>query len=162
MSQHFFSAIDLGSIPAAIAIIEEDLKINGEGIAILSVTTCFICGSLTIFMPLAMRKLEVRTVLIACQIFNAIGALLFVYTSNYWLLLMGRGLCGTSQAFAFSYSPVWINEFAPRARQTIWMANIAIVVFLGSLAGFIIGSIAADNKILGLEHHFGWRHCFFI
>ena len=115
MSQHFFSAIDLGSIPATISNIQADLNINGEGIAILSVTSCFICGSLTIFMPLAMRKFEVRTVLIACQLINAIGALLFVSTSNYNLLLIGRALCGTSQAFAFSYSPVWINEFAPRA-----------------------------------------------
>ena len=53
---------------------------------------------------------------------------------------------------------MWINEFAPRNSQTAWMAFIQLTVILGGAAGSIIGSIAADNKELGIEDSFTWRH----
>lgn len=82
--------------------------------ALLGVTPSFVTGLLTIFMPVAMRKFEARTVLVTCQILNTVGALMVALLTNYQLLLAGRVLNGIAQAFTCSYSPVWINEFAPR------------------------------------------------
>lgn len=41
------------------------------------------------------------------------------------------------------------------------MAYVSLFSILGSLFGSIIGSIAADNKDLGIrESQFNWRHTF--
>ena len=38
------------------------------------------------------------------------------------------------------------------------MAFLMLTAVLGGAVGSIIGSIAADNKLLGIEDTFNWRH----
>jgi len=84
-------------------------------VAVLSGVTYVVCGSLTIFTGPVMRRFESRSVLVLCALFNSVGTFLFIGTASYYLMVIGRSLSGLSQAIICTYTPVWINEFAPRS-----------------------------------------------
>ena len=102
--------------------IQKDLEINEKEVAILASVTFMVCGALTIFTAPMMRAFPAKNVIVISQLCNAIGSLLFMATNDYWTLVAGRVLNGIAQAFLCTYAPVWINEFAPKANQTTWMA----------------------------------------
>ena len=124
LAASFFINLDSGVIPAALLVIEQDLSLSDKEIAILNGVTFLVCGALTIFTAPIMLKFEARSVLIFCALCNSFGSFMFLLTSNYWLLVLGRSLNGMAQALICTYSPVWINEFAPKDRPTTWMAYI--------------------------------------
>mmetsp|Transcript_16119 Transcript_16119/g.20478 ORF Transcript_16119/g.20478 Transcript_16119/m.20478 type:complete len:116 (-) Transcript_16119:887-1234(-) len=76
-------------------------------------------------------------------------------------MILGRGMGGLSQAMICTYSPVWINEFAPRTRQTTWMGMYQGFAITGGVIGSVIGAMAADNKDLGISDWFTWRTTLF-
>ena len=80
-----------------------------------------VCGVLTIFTAPMMINFGAKNVLVFCALCYAIGLLLFIGFQNYYIIVLGRALCGVSQAWICTYGPVWINEFAPTAHTTIWL-----------------------------------------
>jgi len=92
-----------------------------------------------------------------CALSNSVGTFLFIGTTNYYLMVLGRAFSGLSQAIICTYIPVWINEFAQRSRQTMWMGLSQAMGILGGVTGAVIGSMAADNKELGIASWFTWR-----
>ena len=68
-----------------------------------------------------MRRFEARSVLVACALCTSLGMFLFVDTRNYPWMLVFRALNGLGQAGISTYTPVWISEFSPKRKQTIWM-----------------------------------------
>ena len=56
-----------------------------------------------------------------------------------------------AQAILCTYYPVWVNEFAPKKSQTVWMGGLQIAAILGSAFGGIVSSVAADNKEFNLD-----------
>ena len=60
-----------------------------------------------------------------------------------------------------TYVPVWINTFAPASRATQWLSFQQSLSLVGVILGYIVGSIAADSKMLGFEEHWNWRRAIF-
>lgn len=143
----FFAGIniEMGSISAAAPNMQKDLNIDKEQLAFMFSISYFVCGAMTLLMPPAMNRFDARTVLMVTQLLNALGASTFVLFSDYRLLIVGRIMGGTAQAFICSYTTVWINEFAPKASQTTWMAYVPLAAATGSFSGSIIGSFAAGS-----------------
>ena len=75
-------------------VIEQDLSLSDKEIAVLNGVTFLVCGALTIFTAPIMLKFEARSVLIFCALCNSFGSFMFLLTSNYWLLVLGRSLNG--------------------------------------------------------------------
>ena len=85
-----------------------------------------------------------------------------VFSTHFYFLVFGRCLSGIAQAFLCTYTPVWINEFAPVESATTWMALPQALGILGTIIGLIIGSAAADIEYLGSPEYFDWRKAFLV
>ena len=92
----FFINVDQGIIPPALLVMSKELDITKKDIAILSSTTFLVCGAVSIFMAPIMAKFEARSVLIVFSLFNCLGSFMFIATSEYWLLLLGRAIFGAA------------------------------------------------------------------
>ena len=68
---------------------------------------------------------------------------------------------GVALAFGTTYAPVWINNFAPRKTVTQWISYMQSLSMIGIIVGYIVGSIAADAKELGISEYFNWRRALF-
>ena len=96
LASSFFINVDTGSIPAALLSIEEDLGIGEEEIALLNGITFFVCGILTIFTAPVMHAFDVKSVLIFSQMCNCVGSFMFLLSSDFYLLAIGRALNGVA------------------------------------------------------------------
>jgi len=90
-----------------------ELKITQGETAFMASVLFMACGIGSLFVSPCMAKFEAKTVLIWCEFSNSLSCLLFLYSSNYYMLLFARAIQGFGQAFLVTYSPVWINTFAP-------------------------------------------------
>ena len=157
----FFVNVDGSIFAPALLSIESDLDISGKQIAILSSVTFLVCGIFTIVTAPVFLRFEARQVLAFSAICNSIGTIMFIGSDNYYVMVMGRALSGVAQAWICTYSPVWINEFAPHAYATTWMGIYHACCIVGGVAGIALGSIAADNRELGIQNWFTWRTTLF-
>lgn len=161
LTASFFVNVDGAVFAPALLSIQNDLHINKKEIAILNGVTFIFCGIFTIFTAPVMLQFEARTVLTFSALCNAIGTFLFIGSKNFYVMVFGRALSGIAQAWICTYAPVWINEFAPRAYQTTWMGLYQAVSIIGAVIGTVLGSIAADNRELGIQGWFTWRTTLF-
>lgn len=77
---------------------------------------------------------------------NASSTLLFLYSTDYDVLLFARIIQGISYAFFSTYQPVWINTFAPKKVVTQWISYAQSLSMIGIIIGYMVGALAADAK----------------
>lgn len=82
--------------PPALLKIEQDLNLTDKSVAMLNGTTFIICGFCTIFVSPIMLRFEARTVLVFSALCNSLGTFLFISVTDYYLMILGRGLSGMS------------------------------------------------------------------
>jgi len=68
-------------------------------------------------------------------------------------LVVNRLFIGVTQSFIMIYSPVWVDQFAPRNRKTLFMAIQQVASPLGVVLGYALTfglktSIAVDGVII--------------
>ena len=135
------------------------MDISNTEVALLSVINLFVCGVLTIFAGPIFSRFEARSVLVICGLLNSIGFFMFMLTSNFDLLILGRVINGLAQSMLCPYMLAWVNEFSPHASQTAWMGAFQAANILGGACGTMIGAISVDDEVFGVSHIFTWRHC---
>ena len=128
----------------------DELKISQGETAFMASVLFMACGVASLFVSPIMATFRAKTVIIWCEMLNSLSCLLFLYSSNYYWLLFARVIQGCSQAFLVTYSPVWINTFAPQNRVTTWISYNQSLSMIGVIAGYIVGSLAADAEMFGL------------
>ncbi|GMF65632.1 unnamed protein product [Phytophthora lilii] len=57
------------------------------------------------------------------------------------LLISLRGLVGLTQAFSCVYSPLWVHDYAPKAKRGTWMSYLQGAVPVGITLGYFAGSV---------------------
>ena len=156
-----FQNLDTGVIPTCMKPIMEELKITQGETAFMASIIFMACGITSFFVSPVMARFNAKTVIIVCEVFNSLSCLLFLYSSDYYWLLFARIIQGCAQAFLVTYSPVWINTFAPKSKVTKWISYQQSLSMIGIIAGYIVGSLAADAEMLGIEKHWNWRRAIF-
>ena len=117
-----FMNLDTGVIPTAALPMERSLDITKGQIAFLAGIAYLGTAIASLFVSPMMKRYTAKSVIIVCEFGNAIACLVFAYNNRYLWLSVSRFIQGVFQAFIFSYSPVWINHFAPRKSQSTWMS----------------------------------------
>ena len=156
---------DGGAVPAALLEIQSTYGLSQlqlglvgslvyEGIAI---------GSL-IVGPLLARVTPRRCTQISL-ILNTSATLLFGLSSSTGMLLIFRFLIGFLQAVPAVYFPVWVDEYAPPASATVWMASIQGTAPFGILIGYVVSGVVtagqASTVCPASDAGCGWRMPFY-
>ena len=92
----FFFNLDNGVFPPALIKIEKDLNLNEKSVAILNGVTFMTCGFFTIFVAPIYAHFDAKKVMTCSAMLNSIGTFIFIGTSNYYLMVIGRAMSGCS------------------------------------------------------------------
>lgn len=85
------------------------------------------------------------------KILNLIG---MGFCNSYYLYLPLRYLNGFTDVFFAIYIPVWIDQYAPKNRNSVMMSFHHIESLLGTILGFGATTLISIN--------FDWRYTFFL
>ncbi|TYZ53210.1 hypothetical protein PybrP1_000473 [[Pythium] brassicae (nom. inval.)] len=92
------------------------------------------------------RKFDPRQLLGLTLAINNLAVLTFACTpASEWysktLLISLRAFIGFTQAFHCVYSPLWVHEYAPRAKRGSWMSFLQAATPIGITLGYFAGSV---------------------
>jgi len=89
-------------------------------------------------------------------VFHLIFSVFFGSFPNYYIALLNRFFIGVTLAFIVVYTPVWVDEFSPKSKQSMWQALQNVGVPVGVMLGFLLGSYFPTYTTLG------WSFSFFL
>lgn len=92
------------------------------------------------------RRFNPRQLLGVSLAINNLAVLTFACTpTDAWfsksLLITLRAFIGFTQAFHCVYSPLWVHEYAPRAKRGSWMSYLQAATPIGITLGYFAGSV---------------------
>ena len=118
-----------------------------------------IIGSL-IFI-IIMGKMNRKMMLIVTLLFKALTLFVPLAFYGYYINAVARCLSGISQVFYPTYLPVWCDQYAKKAKRTIWVTLVQIGNPLGIIIGYGLGMICGIVKEdADKEKIIGWRLAF--
>lgn len=98
-----------------------------------------------------------KRVLCAALVVHTVFTFLFAAFPVYGLALLNRFFIGISLSFIVVYTPIWVDEFAPKNRQSVWMASHNAGVPLGIMFGYLLA--AAPQSF---TTSIGWSWSFYV
>ncbi|CBZ27070.1 conserved hypothetical protein [Leishmania mexicana MHOM/GT/2001/U1103] len=85
-------------------------------------------------------RYDEKRVLCTALIVHTVFTFLYAAFPVYGVALLNRFFIGISLSFIVVYTPVWVDEFAPKNRQSIWMASHNAGVPLGIMLGYLLAA----------------------
>lgn len=94
-----------------------------------------------------LHRFNPKHVLGLSLIFNNIAVLMLAFTPTGYafsanMMIIARGLIGFTQAFPCVYTPLWVDEYAPREKVAGWMSYLQGSVPMGVMLGYFIGTVS--------------------
>ncbi|ORC87964.1 putative transporter protein [Trypanosoma theileri] len=99
-------------------------------------------------------RYSAKAVLVWSLILHTLFTFLFATLTEYRCALLCRFLIGITLSFVIVYTPVWVDTFAPRDRQSMWMASHNAGVPLGIMLGYCIGAFLPSYTNVNWEWAF--------
>ncbi|GET88574.1 hypothetical protein, conserved [Leishmania tarentolae] len=81
-----------------------------------------------------------KRVLCSALMVHTVFTFLYAAFPIYGVALINRFFIGMSLSFIIVYTPVWVDEFAPKNRQSVWMASHNAGVPLGIIMGYLLAA----------------------
>ncbi|CAG9573971.1 conserved hypothetical protein [Leishmania major strain Friedlin] len=85
-------------------------------------------------------RYDEKRVLCTALIAHTVFTFLYAAFPIYGVALLNRFFIGVSLSFIVVYTPVWVDEFAPKNRQSVWMASHNAGVPLGIMLGYLLAA----------------------
>ena len=60
---------------------------------------------------------------------------------------------GMTEAFLVIYGPVWVNNYSPKNKSTLWMGFLHSCTIFGMITGYIVSGIVINF----FNHILNWR-----
>ena len=147
-----------GVLPASLVAINREMVLDYStagalgGLVYLGlVVSSFLAGPV-------LQKYSIRkTLAFACALEGmfCIGFGMSPYTP---ILLISRFGVGFFMGFISVFAPVWVDEFAPKERQTMWMSFLQLATPLGIMLGYAIGIVVSSSPTINFYEGWGmWR-----
>ncbi|RNE96694.1 transporter protein [Trypanosoma rangeli] len=95
-----------------------------------------------------------KQVLVGSLILHTVFTFLFATLTNYEFALFCRFFIGITLSTVIVYVPVWVDIFAPRDRQSVWMASHNAGVPLGIMLGYTCGAFLPSYTNVNWEWAF--------
>ncbi|TYZ64427.1 hypothetical protein PybrP1_008295 [[Pythium] brassicae (nom. inval.)] len=94
-----------------------------------------------------LHRFNPRHVLGLSLILNNAAVLMLAFTPTGYafsanMMIVARALIGFTQAFPCVYTPLWVDEYAPREKVAGWMSYLQGSVPMGVMLGYFIGTVS--------------------
>lgn len=142
------------SFPSIVKRIEKEFDIHEKRVGLLS--TMHYIGSLLggLFMIIAMKFNMRKRILVSSALGNMVCTFAISTLSGYYSLFIARFFNGFFVVLTVIIIPVWVDQFIPTSKRSIFMA----INHTQSVAGSIFGFILTSN----IARTLGWRYSWLI
>ena len=155
-----FSSCDGGIVPQQNTFIQEDFGEKEEQRVGLFGSIDYsgrVVGAL--IFTVIMGKMNRKLLLVSTLLFKSLTLFVPLFTINYYINSIARGLSGLSQVFYPTYLPVWCDQYGKKNKKTIWVMIVQIGNPLGIIIGYGLGLLFEKLELFGMN---GWRTSFAI
>eukprot|EP00127_Corallochytrium_limacisporum_P006176 Clim_evm15s220 gene=Clim_evmTU15s220 len=147
---------DAGAIAANVTRIMAEMNMSfARTGSLASMTYLGLCVGSFSASPL-FKKYHTRRVIAYSMIANVIANIMFAISPDANTMMLSRLCIGITQAPMVVYMPVWVHEFSPEAKSTIWMGIIQAGVPIGITLGYIIAGALTTHADVD------WRVPFYV
>lgn len=136
--------LDGGAVPAGLLHIERTFALGTVQVGLVGMLVyqgiaigCLVVG------PLLRHVSPLRATRVTL-ILNICATLGFGASLSPTMLLVFRTAIGFLQAIPATYFPVWVDEFAPDSKATLWMAVIQAGAPFGIMLGYVFSGLLAS------------------
>jgi MFS family permease len=139
--------LEAGAIPCLLDQLSVDLNMNATQQGALGGVVYFALSAASPLCAYLLQRYNPQHVLGASLICNnlATGLLAVLPTNHAYsanLMIVGRALIGFTQAFPCIYTPLWVDEYAPREKVAGWMSYLQGSVPMGVMLGYFAGTVS--------------------
>lgn len=135
-------------ISLSIPLLALELESRGVSGTLIGINTA-VAGIATVamapFIPLLVRRLGVRALLILAIVLSAASLLAFKATSSFLIWFPLRFALGAALCVLFAVSEFWINAVAPQHRRGLVMGIYATALSVGAALGPVILSLTGPT-----------------
>jgi MFS family permease len=135
--------LEAGAVPAMLVGMSETFHLSPDQQGLLGGIVYFTMSLGSPFAALCFKIWDPRVVLGVSMTLYNIAVVVFASVpvgldNSSLLLVMARGAMGFTQAFLCVYLPLWIDEFAPVDKKTVWMSYSQASVPVGVVLGYLM------------------------
>lgn len=142
---------DSGAIPASLLQIQQQVPLTyTESACLVSLSYLGLAFS-SLFVSSIFQKFSATKTLLFALCLNCAFSLVFSFSYNVPSMFISRIGMGLTQAFSVIYAPVWINEFSPKQKESLWMGFLQASVPIGVVFGYLTAGT------LSIFNLFSWR-----
>lgn len=142
---------DSGAIPASLLQIQEQVSLTYTQSACLVSLSYLGLAFASLFVSSIFQKFSATKTILFTLCLNCAFCLMFSFSYDIPSMFISRIGMGLTQAFSVIYAPVWINEFSPKQKESLWMGFLQSSVPVGVILGYL------SAGLLSIFNIFSWR-----
>lgn len=141
-----FMYLEAGAVPSLLQHFTQTFHLSPQEQGLLGAVVYISISLTSPWCSTLFRRFHPRSVLCYSLVVNNLALLAFACTPTLkWysksLLITLRSFIGLTQAFHCVYSPLWVHEYAPKAKRGRWMSFLQASTPIGITLGYFAGSV---------------------
>ncbi|TDH65391.1 hypothetical protein CCR75_003007 [Bremia lactucae] len=138
--------LEAGSIPCLLDQLSVSLNLNASQQGALGGVVYLALSAASPLCAFFLHRFPPRIVLGLSLVCNNVAVLMLALTPTGFaysgtMLILARAAVGFTQAFPCIYTPLWVDEYAPRAKVAGWMSYLQGSVPMGVMLGYFAGTV---------------------
>lgn len=139
--------LEAGAIPCLLDQLSVDLHMNATQQGALGGVVYLSLSAASPLCAYFLQRFDPCHVLGASLILNNLATLVLAviptgHTFSANAMIVARAMIGFTQAFPCIYTPLWVDEYAPREKVAGWMSYLQGSVPMGVMLGYFIGTVS--------------------
>ncbi|KAE8977623.1 hypothetical protein PF005_g25475 [Phytophthora fragariae] len=141
-----FMYLEAGAVPSLLQQFTLTFRLSPQEQGLLGAIVYISISLASPWCSTLFRRFDPRQLLGVSLVVNNLAVLGLACTpTTAWysksLLISLRGFVGLTQAFSCVYSPLWVHDYAPKAKRGTWMSYLQGAVPVGITLGYFAGSV---------------------
>lgn len=139
--------LEAGSIPCLLDQLSVSLSLDATQQGALGGVVYLALSAASPLCAFFLHRFNPRLVLGLSLLCNNVAVLMLALTPTGYafsanMLILARAAVGFTQAFPCIYTPLWVDEYAPREKVAGWMSYLQGSVPMGVMLGYFAGTVS--------------------
>ncbi|KAG1691375.1 hypothetical protein DVH05_027037 [Phytophthora capsici] len=139
--------LEAGSIPCLLDQLSVSLSLDATQQGALGGVVYLALSAASPLCAFFLHRFNPRLVLGLSLLCNNVAVLMLALTPTGYafsanMLIVARAAVGFTQAFPCIYTPLWVDEYAPREKVAGWMSYLQGSVPMGVMLGYFAGTVS--------------------